>query len=79
MKEWNIILVKDPNSQFNFCKEQQIMERNKKQQISVKAINTFNIIYYIINGVNIKTLAKLLLKTFLLKQLMFVKMKMLIL
>ena len=55
------------------------MERNKKQQISVKPINTFNIIYYIINGVNIKTLAKLLLKTFLLRQLMFVKMKMLIL
>ena len=79
MKEWNIILVKDPNSQFNFCKEQQIMERNKKQQISIKAINTFNIIYHIINGVNIRTLAKLLLKTVLLRQLVFVNMKILIL
>ena len=79
MKEWNIILVKDPNSQFNICKEQQIMERNKKQQISIKAINTFNIIYHIINGVNIRTLAKLLLKTVLLRQLVFVNMKILIL
>ena len=48
MKEWNIILVTDPNWLFNFCavtlEEQQIMERNNKQQISVKTINIFNMI-----------------------------------
>ena len=42
MKEWNIIPVADPDWQFNFCtvtlEEQQIMERNEKQQISVKTI-----------------------------------------
>ena len=51
------------------------MERNEKQQISVKTINIFNIAYYIINGPNIRTLTKLLLKTFLLRRLVFVNMK----
>ena len=73
----------DPDWQFNFCtvtlEEQQIMERNEKQQISVKTINIFNIIYYIINGPTIRTFAKLLLKTFLLWHLVFVNMKILIL
>ena len=73
----------DPNWQFNFCtvtlEEQQIMERNKKQQISVKTINIFNIIYSIINEPNIRTLAKLLLRTILLRRLVFVNMKILIL
>ena len=36
MKEWNIILVTDPNWQFHFCtvtlEVQQIMERNEKKQ-----------------------------------------------
>ena len=79
----NIILVTDTNWQFNFCtvtlEEQQIMERNEKQQISGKTINIFNIIYHIINGPNITTLAKLLLRTFLLRRLVFVNMKILIL
>ena len=39
---------------FNFCtvtlEEQHIMERNEKELISVKTINTFNIICYISNG-----------------------------
>ena len=55
------------------------MERNEKQQISVKTINIFNIIYYIIIGPNIRTLVKLLLRKFLLGQLVFVNMKILIL
>ena len=59
--------------------EQQIMKRNEKQQISVKTINIFNIFYYIINGPNIRTLAKLLLGTYLLRGLVFVNMKVLIL
>ena len=73
----------NPNWQFNCCtvilEEQQIMERNEKQQISVKTINIFNIIYYIIIGPNIRTLVKLLLRKFLLGQLVFVNMKILIL
>ena len=60
-------------------KEQQIMERNEKQQISVKTINVFNIFYDIINGPNIRTLAKLLLGTFLLRGLVFANMKLLML
>ena len=71
----------DPNWQFNFCtvtlEDQQIIETNEKQQFSVKTINTLNIIYYIMNGPNIKTLAKLLLGTFLLRRLVFVNMKIL--
>ena len=71
----------DPNWQFNFCtvtlEDQQIIEMNEKQQFSVKTINTLNIIYYIMNGPNIKTLAKLLLGTFLLRRLVFVNMKIL--
>ena len=55
------------------------MERNEKQQISVKTINIFNIIYHIINGPNIRTLAELLLRTFLLRVLLFVNKKILIL
>ena len=77
------MLVTNPNWQFNCCtvilEEQQIMERNEKQQISVKTINIFNIIYYIIIGPNIRTLVKLLLRKFLLGQLVFVNMKILIL
>ena len=73
----------NPNWQFNCCtvilEEQQIMERNEKQQISVKTINIFNIIYYIIIGPNIRTLVKLLLRKFLLGQLVFVNMKILVL
>ena len=71
----------DPNWQFNFrtvtLEDQQIIETNEKQQFSVKTINTLNIIYYIMNGPTIKTLAKLLLGTFLLRRLVFVNMKIL--
>ena len=78
-----MILVTDPDWQFNLCtvtlEEQQIMERNEKQQISGKTINIFNIIYYIIHGPNVRTLAKLLLRTFLFRRLVFVNMKILIL
>ena len=79
MKEWNIILVTDPNWLFKFyavtLEEQQIMERNEKQQISIKTINIFNIIYNIINRPNIRTPAKLLLRTFFLRRLLFVNIK----
>ena len=50
---------------------QQIMERNEKQWISVKSINIFNIIYYTINVLNIRT--------FLSSQLAFLNMKELVL
>ena len=77
------IMVSVDTLQFNFCtvtlEEQQIMEWNEKQQISGKTINIFNIIYHIINGPNIRTLPKLLLRTFLLRRLVFVNMKILIL
>ena len=49
----------------------QIMERNEKQWISVKSINIFNIIYYTINALNIRT--------FLSSQLAFLNMKELVL
>ena len=45
------------------------MGRNEKQQISVKTINIFNMIYFIINGPNIGTI----------RRLVFVNMKILIL
>ena len=73
-------LETDPNWRFNFCtvtledEEQQFMEKNRKQQISGKNNQYFYIIYYI-NRPNIRTLAKLLLRTFLLRRLVFVNMK----